>query len=123
MRSAANAVIVTPSFAALVQTFFAEHLDQQRALSPRTVATYRDAFMLFLVFAQTRLGKSPAAINLTDITPELILAFLDHLEQQRHNSVRSRNLRLGGAPSVLEVRGTPGRYRHCTPSSGRWVCR
>ena len=37
-----------PSFAALVQSFFTEHLTQQRAMSPRTVATYRDAFVLFL---------------------------------------------------------------------------
>ena len=50
-----------PSFPALVQMFFAEHLTQQRALSPCTVATYRDAFVLFLDFAQTRLGRSPAA--------------------------------------------------------------
>ena len=40
-----------PSFAALVQSFFTEHLTQQRAMSPRTVATYRDAFVLFLDFA------------------------------------------------------------------------
>jgi len=31
---------------------------------------------------------------LADITPELIIAFLDHLERQRHKSVRSRNARL-----------------------------
>ena len=48
-----------PSFAALVQSFFAEHLTQQRALSARTVAAYRDAFMLFLEFAQARLHKPP----------------------------------------------------------------
>ena len=41
-----------PSFATLVQSFFAEHLTQQRALSPQTVAAYRDAFVLFLDFAQ-----------------------------------------------------------------------
>ena len=35
-----------PSFAALVQSFFTEHLTQQRAMSPRTVATYRDGFVL-----------------------------------------------------------------------------
>ena len=91
-----------PSFAALVQAFFAQHLTQQRALSPRTVATYRDAFMLFLAFAQARLGKSPAAMNLTDITPELILAFLDHLEHDRHNTVRSRNARLAALRAFLK---------------------
>jgi site-specific recombinase XerD len=90
------------SFAALVQAFFAQHLTQQRALSPRTVAAYRDAFMLFLGFAQARLGKSPTAMNLIDITPELILAFLDHLEQQRHNTVRSRNARLAALRAFLK---------------------
>lgn len=91
-----------PSFAALVQAFFAEHLTQQRALSPCTVAAYRDAFMLFLDFAQTRLGKAPAAMKLTDITPELILSFLDHLERERHNSVRSRNARLAALRAFLK---------------------
>jgi len=46
-----------PSFAALVQAFFAEHLQQQRAMSPRTVAAYRDAFVLFLDFAKKRLNN------------------------------------------------------------------
>ena len=91
-----------PSFAALVQAYFAEYLVQQRALSPCTVATYRDAFVLFLGFAESRLGKSPTAMALADITPELIMAFLDHLERQRHNSVRSRNARLAALRSFLK---------------------
>jgi site-specific recombinase XerD len=45
-----------PSFAALVQQFFTEHLVTQRAVSPRTVACYRDALMLFLDFASHKLG-------------------------------------------------------------------
>jgi site-specific recombinase XerD len=102
MRSAASPAVLPPSFPALVQAFFAEHLTQQRALSPRTVAAYRDAFMLFLGFAQTQIGKSPAALCLADITPELILAFLDHLEQQRHNAVRSRNARLAALRAFLK---------------------
>ena len=95
-------VTLTPSFPTLVQAFFAEHLTQQRALSPRTVATYRDAFVLFLDFVQAHAAKSPTAITLTDLTPELILAFLDHLECQRHNSVRSRNARLAALRSFLK---------------------
>jgi site-specific recombinase XerD len=91
-----------PSFPALVQAFFAEHLTQHRAVSPRTVATYRDAFMLFLDFAQTRCAKSPAAMKLSDLTPELILAFLDHLEHERHNTVRSRNARLAALRAFLK---------------------
>ena len=37
-----------PSFASLVQQFFTEYLVTQRALSPRTIASYRDSLMLFL---------------------------------------------------------------------------
>ena len=89
-------------FASLVQQFFSEYLVAQRALSPCTVASYRDAMMLFLDFAHKRLGKAPTELNLADIEPELILAFLDHLEQERHNSVRSRNLRLTALRAFLK---------------------
>ena len=91
-----------PSFAALVQAYFAEYLTQQRALSAQTIAAYRDGFVLFLGFAESRLGKSPATMALADVTPELIMAFLDHLERQRHNSVRSRNARLAVLRSFLK---------------------
>lgn len=91
-----------PSFPALVQSYFGEYLTQQRALSPQTIAAYRDGFVLFLEFAEERLGKSPAVMVLTDITPELIMAFLDHLERRRHNSVRSRNARLAAIRSFLK---------------------
>ena len=95
----------TPSFASLVQRFFTEYLIIQRAVSPRTVASYRDAFMLFLAFVEQRIGKAPTAIRLADIEPGLILAFLDHLEQERHNSVRSRNLRLTALRAFLKFAG------------------
>lgn len=91
-----------PSFAALVQSFFTEYLVMQRAVSPRTVACYRDALMLFLAFARRQLGKTPTSLRLTDLEPKLILAFLDHLEHERHNAVRSRNLRLTALRAFLK---------------------
>ena len=94
-----------PSFAALVQQFFTEYLVAQRAVSPRTVACYRDALLLFLDFASRRLGKAPTTMQLADLQPDLILAFLDHLEQDRKNSVRSRNLRLTALRAFLKFAG------------------
>ncbi len=91
-----------PSFASLVQQFFTEYLVAQRALSPRTIASYRDALMLFLDFARKHLGKAPTMLSLTDIEPDLILAFLNHLEQERQNTVRSRNLRLTALRAFLK---------------------
>ena len=92
----------SPSFAALVQSFFTEYLTQQRALSPQTVASYRDAFVLFLDFAVARLHKQPATLLLQDITPELILNFLAHLERDRGNTVRTRNARLAALRAFLK---------------------
>lgn len=94
-----------PTFAALVQQFFTEYLVAQRALSPCTVACYRDALMLFLDFASHKLGKAPTTLRLADIQPDLILAFLDHLEHERHNAVRSRNLRLTALRAFLKFAG------------------
>jgi site-specific recombinase XerD len=94
-----------PSFAALVQQFFTEYLVAQRAVSPRTVACYRDALTLFLHFASRTLGKAPTNLRLADMQPDLILAFLDHLEHERHNAVRSRNLRLTALRAFLKFAG------------------
>lgn len=94
-----------PSLAALIQQFFTEYLVAQRALSPRTVACYRDALLLFLDFASHQLNKMPTTMRLADIQPDLILAFLDHLEQDRKNSVRSRNLRLTALRAFLKFAG------------------
>lgn len=94
-----------PSFPTLVQQFFAEYLISQRALSPRTVASYRDAMTLFLGYATKHLRKPPMAMQLMDITPELILKFLAHLELDRHNSVRSRNLRLTALRAFVKFAG------------------
>jgi site-specific recombinase XerD len=95
----------SPSFASLVQRFFTEYLVIHRAVSPRTVASYRDAMLLFLGFVEQSIGKAPTAVRLADITPDLILAFLDHLEKERGNSVRSRNLRLTALRAFLKFAG------------------
>ena len=41
-------------------------------------------------------------MQLADVTPTLILAFLDHLESERHNAVRSRNARLAALRTFLK---------------------
>jgi site-specific recombinase XerD len=93
---------MSPSFATLVQEFFTEYLVSQRAVSPRTVLAYRDAFTLLLGFAAGRLRKSPAHLRMADLDRTLLLAFLDSLERERSNSVRTRNARLAAIRSFLK---------------------
>lgn len=78
----------------LLERFFTQRLMQQRQVSPHTISSYRDTFRLFLKYTQQRLNKPPSRLRFEEIDAPLVVAFLDHLEQQRGLSVRSRNLRL-----------------------------
>jgi len=84
-----------------LEAFFTERLLNQRRASPRTVAAYRDAWRLLLGFAHQRTGKPPARLDLADLDTELISAFLTHLEDDRGNSVRTRNARLAAIRSLF----------------------
>src|SRR3954463_404145 len=77
-----------------LQAFFTEHLTHHKRVSPQTMASVRDSFRLLLEFLRNRTGIEPAAMQIPQLDASAILAFLDHLEQNRGNSVRSRNLRL-----------------------------
>ncbi len=82
------------AFAALVQDFFQQRLVAQRGASAQTIASYRDTFELLLCYAEKSTGRSPSTLTLDELDVPLVLAFLDHLETERRNSPRTRNLRL-----------------------------
>jgi site-specific recombinase XerC len=79
------------ALAPVLQAFFTDRLIAQRRASPHTITGYRDTFRLLLGFAATRTHKTPSALDVADIDAPLIAAFLDHLEHDRHNTVRTRN--------------------------------
>jgi integrase/recombinase XerD len=88
-------------FAKLVEEFFLDRLIRQRNSSPQTVAAYRDCFRLLFEFARDHWNKPPDCMILADLDAPLVLAFLDHLEKDRKNSIRSRNARLAALRSFL----------------------
>lgn len=83
-----------PEFPALLQAFFTERLLKQRQASPHTIKSYRNTFRLLLRFAQTRLHRDPCRLLFTDLDAAFLGAFLDHLERERGNCARTRNVRL-----------------------------
>jgi integrase/recombinase XerD len=93
------------ALAPLLQQFFIERLQRQRQASPCTVSAYRDTFRIFLTFTQARLKKRPADLAIDDLTTQLILDFLDHLEKHRMNSVRTRNARFAALRSFIQYVG------------------
>jgi site-specific recombinase XerD len=85
----------------LIQAFFTQWLEQQRQVSPHTRASDRDTFRLLLRFMEQRTGRAPAQQRLTDWEAPALVAFLDHLEQQRHCQPCSRNIRLAALRSFM----------------------
>lgn len=89
------------TLAPTLQAFFTDRLARQRQASGHTIAAYRDAFKLLLAFAEQHTGKAPSQLQIADLDAGLIGAFLDHLEHERGNSVRTRNARLAAVHSLF----------------------
>ncbi len=89
------------ALAPTLQAFFTDRLATQRQASGRTVAAYRDTFRLLVGFVANRTCTPPSKLDLADLDAPAIGAFLLHLEQQRHNSVRTRNARLAAIHSFF----------------------
>lgn len=79
---------------ALLQGFFTERLRTQLGASSYTVAAYRDTFRLLLRFAVERLKQVPSEVRVEQLDPSFVGAFLQHLEADRGNCTRTRNVRL-----------------------------
>ena len=92
-----------PLLGPLLQRCFAEHLVHHKRVSLQTVASYRDTFRLLLEFVQKQRHIEPSALRVTDLDVPVILGFLDYLESERKNSVRSRNLRLAAIRSFSRL--------------------
>lgn len=89
------------TLAPTIEAFFTERLGTQRDSSPNTIAAYRDAWCLLLWFAHDRTGKTPSELDIADLDATLVAAFLTHLEQERGNSVATRNARLSAIRSLF----------------------
>src|ERR1700745_4286426 len=88
------------ALATTLQAFFTDRLIRQRQASPHTCAAYRDTLRL-LVFVSAQKHKQPSQLDIDDLDAPVIGAFLDHLENQRNNGVRTRNARLAAIRSLF----------------------
>lgn len=68
----------TPTLGRLVESFFRDTLATQRRASPRTVASYRDALKLFLVFVSKQEGRPPSSLTVADLDANAVVTFLNH---------------------------------------------
>jgi len=84
----------TNNLATYVHDFLQDHLILQKGYSQHTIRSYRDTIKIFLTFSATCKKKSITELVLTDLTQNMVVRFLDHLERKRNNSAQTRNIRL-----------------------------
>jgi site-specific recombinase XerD len=89
------------ALAPTLQAFFTDRLMAQRQASPKTIAAYRDALRLLVGFVSEKTAKAPSVLDIADLDAATIMAFLQHLESDRHNSARTRNARLAAVRSLF----------------------
>jgi site-specific recombinase XerD len=93
----------TPLVGPLLQKFFLDYLCNQKRVSPQTIGSYRDTFRILLIFMKEKHNIEPTHLRVSDLSVPALLSFLDHLEESRKNSIRSRNLRLAAIRSFFRV--------------------
>jgi integrase/recombinase XerD len=86
---------------AIIRDYFTDHLPRLRGTSPHTIHSYRDSIVLLLRFLSRRRNKPVTGLDLTDLDPPGILAFLAHLEEERKNGVSTRNVRLSAIHALF----------------------
>lgn len=84
-----------------ITAFLRVRLPVERRASAHTCDTYAYAFMLLFEFASRRLAVQPSDLQLEQIDAPLVMAFLEHLQEQRSNSARTRNARLAAIKSFM----------------------
>lgn len=77
-----------------LERFFTVHLIQELNASPNTVASYRDAWVLLLAYVHKSTRTPVHQLDLAVFDAALVGGFLDHLENERGNAIRTRNARL-----------------------------
>ena len=92
---------MTTPIAPHITAFLRERLPLERRASQNTCDTYAYSFQLLFQFASTRLGVPPSGLQFEQIDAPLVMAFLEHLQNQRGNSGRTRNVRLAAIKSFM----------------------
>ena len=106
---------MTHIIAKFIKRFFSYYLPVQKGLAANTILAYRDAIKLLLCYAADTLHKNVEQLCVEDIDESLVLQFLDHLENTRTCSARTRNARLAAIRALFSfiAREEPSLLLHC----------
>jgi site-specific recombinase XerD len=86
----------------LLYSFFEDYLKCQKGVRPSSLKSYRDSLKLFLLYVSEKTRLKVSRITLSDLTCARVLGFLQSLETERKNQVRTRNQRLAAIRGFFE---------------------
>ena len=86
-------------FALCLHGFFNSYLNKYRNASANTLSSYSYTFSLFLKYVRDKKGIYPHSFSISQLNAETVQSFLNWLEDERGNSITTRNQRLGAIHS------------------------
>lgn len=92
---------MTHAIAPLLKRFFSHYLPVHKGLSVNTVRAYRDAIKLLLCYVADTLGESVDSLSVEAINENIVLGFLDAVENDRGCTKSTRNARLAAIRSLF----------------------
>lgn len=100
--------------ASTLHGFFTEYVSSLRGLSSHTIRSYRDSLALLLRYVAAQRRRDVAVLDVEDLTADVVIAFLAHLETTRHTTVTTRNIRLAAFHTFFRFLSTqhPDRLAH-----------
>ncbi len=86
----------------MVSRYFKKHLAGTKNVSINTIHSYRDTFVIFNDFLEKQRGFRLEKTSVSDLSRNIVLEFLTHLETERGYSASSRNQRLATLKSFAK---------------------
>jgi integrase/recombinase XerD len=88
-------------FAKYLSAFLTKYLAGERNYSPNTILAYKDAFVQFIYFMKEHKNIEVHKLTLESITKDVVIDFLDWLQENRHCSNATRNYRFAALRSFF----------------------
>ena len=85
-----------------ISIYFKDYLPKVIGVSKNTLLSYRDTFLILLEYLENKLNRNINKLKINDITCDEIRSFLNFLEENKHNSISTRNQRLAAIHSFYK---------------------
>ena len=95
-------MIMNKDFSYYLSNFLQEYLNIERNFSNNTIISYKKTFQLLVEYLIKKKSFKLKDVTFANVTREIIIDFLDYLEIEKKNSIRTRNQRLATIKSFYQ---------------------